>query len=96
MLKTYEYCDNDQGDVHGSGVKEGRLVRDIDTSRGTPLSHFHQGMLLQLQEIKLELNASTFLELYRTAQTLQFYLEVKWVNVFELEQKRLVIHTMKV
>jgi len=72
---AYRDGDDNECNIHGARVEEGTAVGDIDTTVGTPLSHFNQRMLLQLQQVQFELNSTPLLELYGTTQSFQLYLE---------------------
>lgn len=63
VMTTYHSCHHSERDVVHLGVVEGLRVRYVDSRVRRPVAHRSQFLLLQLEQVQLEIGATSLAEL---------------------------------
>jgi hypothetical protein len=66
---TYFSCHYDECDVGNTGLIEGSGIRNVYSRGWTPLPHFPEFFLLQLQKVQFEVASLPLAELYVTSES---------------------------
>lgn len=75
---------DDQSDVGRGGLIECGTVRDVDTPRWCPFTNFPQLFSFQFEQIQFEIAALSFVKLYPASQSIDSYLRIKAIHVWNL------------